>query len=171
MTDYRQHPSIVAHWRDVSLHPLPEAQEARETIWFAMPPEPDTEQMWEGLRARLETDGTATVLGVPAYLYDVNFGDRVSVMRSAENALVATGVECDALNFTFRVQLTADDPNAWRPLAEELAKKGCLLDLISPRFFAISCGEPQAQEVADRLSALERTDILHYETGRTQRLG
>lgn len=109
--------------------------------------------------------------GSPRHLYDVNFGDRVSVMRSAENALVATGVENDAINFTFRVQLTADDPNAWRPLAEELAEKGCLLDLISPRFFAISCGEPQAQDIADRLSALERTGILHYETGRTQQLG
>ena len=96
MTDYRQRPSGVAHWRDGSLQPLPEAQQAGETIWFAVPPEPDTEQMWEGLRGRLEKDGTATVLGVPAYLYDVNFGDRVNVMRSAENALVATGVERDA---------------------------------------------------------------------------
>ena len=170
MTDYRQHPSVVAHWHDDSLQPLPEAQEAEETVWFAVPPEPDTEQMWEGLRGRLEKDGTATVLAVPAYLYDVNFGDRVNVMRSAENVLVATGVERDALNFTFRVLLKSDDPNAWQPLASELAEQGCLLDFISPRFFAISCGEPQAQEVADRLFALERGGVLHYETGRTQQL-
>jgi hypothetical protein len=126
--------------------------------------------MWEGLRGRLEEDGTAIVLGVPAYLYDVNFGDRVSVMRSAENALVATGVERDALNFTFRVLLKSDDHNVWQPLAFELAENGCLLDFISPRFFAISCGEPQAQEVADRLLALEHDGVLHYETGRTQQL-
>ncbi|MCD4851418.1 DUF4265 domain-containing protein [Arthrobacter sp. AK01] len=170
MTDYRQHPSVVAHWRDDSLQPIPEAQEAEEILWFAVPPEPDTEQMWEGLRGRLEKDGTATVLAVPAYLYDVNFGDRVNVMRSAENALVATGVERDALNFTFRVLLKSDDPNAWQPLASELAEQGCLLDFISPRFFAISCGEPQTQEVADRLFTLERDGVLHYETGRTQQL-
>ncbi|GAA5189554.1 hypothetical protein AHiyo1_48940 [Arthrobacter sp. Hiyo1] len=170
MTDYRQHPSVVAHWRDDSLQPLPEAQEAQETLWFAVPPEPDTEQMWEGLRGRLEKDGTATVLAVPAYLYDVNFGDRVNVMRSAENALVATGVERDALNFTFRVLLKSDDPNAWQPLASELAEQGCLLDFISPGFFAMSCCEPQAREVADRLFALECDGVLHYETGRTQQL-
>jgi hypothetical protein len=126
--------------------------------------------MWEGLRGRLESDGTAAVLAVPAYLYDVNFGDRVNVMRSAENALVATGVERDALNFTFRVLLKSDDLNAWQPLVSELAEQGCLLDFISPRFFAISCGESHAQEVANRLFALERDGVLHYETGRTQKL-
>lgn len=170
MTDYRQHPSVVAHWHDGSLQPLPEAQEARETIWFALPPEPDTEQMWEGLRGRMEMDGTATVLAVPAYLYDVNFGDRVNVMRSAENALVATGMDRGALNFTFRVLLKSEDPNAWQPLASDLAERGCLLDFISPRFFAISCGQPPAQEVADRLLALQHDGVLHYETGRTQPL-
>ncbi|KSU70408.1 hypothetical protein AS031_17595 [Pseudarthrobacter enclensis] len=129
------------------------------------------EQTWEGLRGRLEADGTATVLGVPAYLYDLNFGDRVSVMRSAENALVATGVEHDALNFTFRVQLNFEEPNTSQLLAAELAENGCLIDFISPQFFAISCDEAQAQEVADRLFALEHDGVLHYETGRTQQLG
>ncbi|WP_104060486.1 DUF4265 domain-containing protein [Arthrobacter sp. 4R501] len=133
-----------------------------------MPPEPDAEPSWEGLRGRLEPDGTATVLAVPAYLYDVNYGDRVTVKRSDENALVATGIHHDALNFTFRVLLKSDDANAWRPLATELAELGCLLDVISPRFFAISCGEPLAQEVADRLLALQHDGDLHYETGRTR---
>ncbi|SCC28155.1 protein of unknown function [Pseudarthrobacter enclensis] len=119
----------------------------------------------------MEADGTATVLGVPAYLYDLNFGDRVSVMRSAENALVATGVEHDALNFTFRVQLNFEEPNTSQLLAAELAENGCLIDFISPQFFAISCDEAQAQEVADRLFALEHDGVLHYETGRTQQLG
>ncbi|WP_284987662.1 DUF4265 domain-containing protein [Arthrobacter sp. fls2-241-R2A-172] len=171
MTDYRQHPSVVAHWRHDSLQPLPEAQDAGETIWFAVPPEPDAEQMWEGLPGRLEKDGTATVLGIPAYLYDLNFSDRVSVMRSAENALVATGVEHDARNFTFRVLLKSDDPTAWQPLGSELAERGCLLDLMSPRFFAISSSEAQAQEIADRLFALQHEGILHYETGRTRQPG
>ena len=142
--------------------------EAPETIWFALPPERDAEQMWEGLRGRVEADGTATVLAVPAYLYDINFGDRVNVMRSEENALVATGVDHDALNSTFRVLLKSDDGNAWQPLATELAELGCLLDVISPRFFALSCSEPLTQEVADRLLALEHNGVLHYETGRTQ---
>ena len=118
----------------------------------------------------MERDGTATVLAIPAYLYDVNFGDRVNVMPSAENALVATGIDRDALNSTFRVLLKSDDPNAWQPLASELAERGCLLDFISPRFFAISCGQPLEQEVADRLFALQHDGVLHYETGRTQPL-
>lgn len=158
----------MAHWQGDSLQPLPEALDAQETIWFALPPEPDAEPMWEGLRGRVEAEGTATVLAVPAYLYDINFGDRVTVMRSEENALVATGVDHDALNFTFRILLKTDGGNAWEPLATELAQIGCLLDVISPRFFAISCGEPLTQEISDRLHALEHNGVLHYETGRTQ---
>lgn len=100
--------------------------------------------MWEGLRGRVEADGTATVLAVPAYMYDITFGDRVNVMRSEENALVATGVDHDALNFTFRILLKSDDDNAWRPLASELAELGCLLDV-----------------------TLQHDGVLHYETGRT----
>lgn len=168
MTDYRQHPSVVAYWHDGSLQPLPEAVKAGETIWFALPPEPDTEQMWEGLRGRFETDGTATVLAVPAYLYDINFGDRVNVVRSEENALVATGIDHDARNFTFRVLLQSEDSDAWQPLATELAKLGCILDVMSPRFFAISCSEPLSQDVADELFTLQNNNVLHYETGRTQ---
>ena len=138
------------------------------TIWFALPPEPDTQQMWEGLRGRVETDGTATVLAVPAYLYDINFGDRVNVVRSEENALVATGIDHDARNFTFRVLLKSEDSDAWQTLATELTKLGCILDVMSPRFFAISCSEPLSQEVADKLFTLQNNDVLHYETGRTQ---
>ncbi|MFK0009700.1 DUF4265 domain-containing protein [Paenarthrobacter sp. NPDC090520] len=86
------------------------------------------EQMWERRRGRLEEDGTATVLTISAYLYDVNFGDRVNVMRSAEKALVVTGVERDARNFTFRVVLKSHDPKAWQPLAYELGAR------MPPRF-------------------------------------
>ncbi|WP_281449339.1 DUF4265 domain-containing protein [Paenarthrobacter nitroguajacolicus] len=168
MTDYRQHPSVVAHWLGGSLQPLPEALEAPETLWFALPPEPGAEQMWEGLRGRVETDGTATVLAVPAYLYNINFGDRVNVMRSEENALVATGLNHDALNFTFRVLLNSDEPNAWQPLATELARLGCIVDVMSPRFLAISCSETLSQDVADQLFTLQNNSVLHYETGRTQ---
>ncbi len=153
------------------MQPLSEALDAEETIWFALPPEPDAEQMWEGLSGRVEAEGTATILAVPAYLYDINFGDRVTVMRSGENALVATGVDHDARNFTFRILLKTDDDGAWEPLAVELAQLGCLLDVMSPRFFAISCGEPLTQEIADRLQALERNGVLYYETGRTQQPG
>lgn len=92
-------------------------------------------------------------------------------MRSAENALVTTGVEHDARNFTFRVLLKSDDPNAWQPLGSELAERGCLLDVISPRFFAVSCSEAQSQDVADSLFALQQLGVLHYETGRTRQPG
>lgn len=168
MNDYRQHPSVVAHWLEGSLQPFPEARAAAETVWFALPPDPDTDQIWEGLRGRSEEDGTFTVLAVPAFIYDVNYGDRVKVMRSAEESFVATGVEHDAGNFTFRVLLkTDDDENAWRPLVTELAQMGCLLDVMSPRFFAVSCGEDLSQEVADTLFGLQSNGVLHCETGRT----
>lgn len=124
--------------------------------------------MWEGLRGRVEANGTATVLAVPAYLYDINFGDRVKVMHSEEDAVVATGLDHDASNFTFRIMLKTDDPDAWQPLATELAQLGCILDVMSPRFFAVSCNEALSQLVADKLFTMQNSDELHYETGRTQ---
>jgi hypothetical protein len=87
-----------------------------------MPPEPETEQLWEGIRGSLGTDGLVTVLGVPAYIYDVGFGDRFTVMESAEKALVATGKEHDAGNFTFRVLLTSTEGDGWLTLVNELAQ-------------------------------------------------
>lgn len=168
MDEYRLHPSLVTRWRDGQLEPWPEAAGATETVWFALPEEPDGARYWEGLNGRPETDGTVTVLGVPAYAYDLNLGDRVTVVRSAEGPLVATGIAHDAGNNTFRYYLSeTDDGEAWYPLALEFAFLGCLIDVLTPRLTALSCAPEASQKVFDRLALLEEQGVLQHESGRT----
>jgi hypothetical protein len=102
MDEYRLHPSLVTQWQAGGLEPCPEAAAATETVWFPLPEGSDGVRYWEGLNGRLESDGDVTVLGVPAYIYDLNQGDRVTVVRSAEGPFVATGIAQDAGNDTFR---------------------------------------------------------------------
>lgn len=118
MDEYPLHPSLVTQWQAARLEHWPEAVAATETVWFPLPEEHDGVRHWEGLNGRLESDGEVTVLGVPAYVYDLNLGDRVTVVRSAEGAFVATGIAHDAGNNTFRFYLlNADAETAWYPLA------------------------------------------------------
>lgn len=91
MDDYREHPSVAAHWSDNQLKPLNEARTADTTVWFPLPEENNGDRIWEGINGRTEPGGGVTVLGVPAYVYGLNFGDRVNVVRSQEGLLVATG--------------------------------------------------------------------------------
>jgi hypothetical protein len=168
MDEYRLHPSPVTHWRAGVLEPWPEAAAATETVWLPLPEEPDSVRYWEGLNGRPEIDGTVTVLGVPAYAYDLNLGDRVTVVRSAEGPFVATGIAHDAGNYTFRYHLLDnDDETAWYPLAQEFASMGCLIDVLTPKLTALSCVPEASQSVAGRLALLEEQGILNYETGRT----
>ena len=54
--------------------------------------EPGQPQACEGLRAaHREGDDRAQIRAVPLFAHDVNFGDEVSVVPSAEGPLVATG--------------------------------------------------------------------------------
>lgn len=169
MDDYREHPSIVSHWSDNQLKPLNEARCADTTVWFPLPKEENGDQIWEGIIGRTEPGGEVTILGVPAYVYDLNFGDTVNVVRSQEGPLVATGILCDGGNFTFRVLLTdsPDPDNRRRNIAEDFAIMGCLVDAISERFMALSCDPGLAQRVADRLQDIKAGGALEYETGRT----
>lgn len=105
---------------------------------------------------------------MPAYLYDLNLGDRVTVVRSAEGPFVATGIAHDAGNDTFRFYLLrADDEPAWYPLAREFAIMGCLIDVLTPRFIAMSCVPAASPSVVARLSKLRDERILEYEIGCT----
>lgn len=166
MDEYRLHPSLVTCWKAGKLEPWPEAAAATETVWFALSEEPDGTRYWEGLNGRFEIDGTVTVLGVPAYAYDLNLGVRVTVLKSAEGPLVATGITQRASNHTFRVLLLApDDETAWYPLVQEFAVMGCLVDVLSPRLIAISCPLEAAQSLAVRLEQLQQECGLEYETG------
>ncbi|MBB6405639.1 DUF4265 domain-containing protein [Arthrobacter sp. AZCC_0090] len=168
MDEYRLHPSLVTHWRAGVLEPWPDAKAATETVWLPLPEGTDGVRYWEGLNGRLEPDGTVTVLGVPAYAYDLNLGDRVAVVRSPKGSFVATGITHDAGNYTFRFfLLDPDDKTAWYPLAQEFAAVGCLIDVLSPHLTALSCVPKASQSVADRLAQLEEQGTLQYETGRT----
>lgn len=168
MDEYRLHPSLVTHWRAGVLEPWPDAAAASETVWFPLPEGHDGVRYWEGLNGRLEPDGAVTVLGVPAYAYDLNLGDRVSAVRSAEGPFVATGITFDAGNYTFRYYLLdRDDKTDWYPLAQEFAAIGCLIDVLSPHLTALSCALEASQSVADRLAQLAEQGTLQYETGRT----
>lgn len=91
------------------LEPWPDAEAASETVWFPLPVGSDNVRYWEGLNGRTEIAGTVTVLGVPAYPYDLNLGDRVTVVRCAEGPFVATGIAHDAGNNTFRYWLVDQD--------------------------------------------------------------
>lgn len=137
-------------------------------MWFPLPEEPGGVRFWEGLNGRSEADGTVTILGVPAYAYDLNLGDRITVVRSAEGPFVATGIAHDAGNNTFRYYLLeSDDGNAWYPLAQEFASMGCLIDVLTPRLTALSCASEASPRVADRLALLEEQGVLQYESGRS----
>ena len=168
MDEYRLHPSLVTYWREGALEPWPDAAAASETVWFPLPEERNRVRYWEGLNGRPEDDGTVTVLSVPAYVYDLNLGDRVTVVRSEEGPLVATGIAHDAGNDTFRYYLLdSEDVTGWYPLAEEFAAMGCLIDVLTPSLTALSTAPEASQSVADRLARLEDQGILQYETGRT----
>ncbi|MFF5791271.1 DUF4265 domain-containing protein [Paeniglutamicibacter sp. NPDC012692] len=166
MDEYRLHPSLVTHWHDGDLEPLPDSAAANETVWFALPVDEDGVQYWEGLNGKVESDGSITVLGVPAYAYDLRFGDRVTVVRSAEGPFVATGMAQRSGNYTFRFLLAdASDETGWYPLAQEFATLGCLVDVLTPRFTALSCDPNVSQAVTERLAQLSQEGLLEYEIG------
>ena len=164
MDKYRLHPSLVTYWHDGVLEPLPDSAAANETVWFALPVDEDGIRYWEGLNGKVESNGSITVLGVPAYAYDLRFGDRVTVVRSAEGPFVATGMAQRSGNHTFRFFLSdASDETGWYPLAQEFGTLGCLVDVLTPRLTALSCTPNTARSVTERLERLNKEGLLEFE--------
>jgi hypothetical protein len=167
---FEEHPSRASSWRDGRLVVLPEAETADSTVWFATQADAGGEALWEGLLARRTGDDRARVCAVSFWLYDVNLGDEVSLVESAEGASVATGTLTDAGCFTFR--FVFEDAGAgdhrWHELMVELERYECWFDVRSPAFVALSAPCGHAQSVADILAAKERGGELRYETGRSQ---
>jgi hypothetical protein len=139
---------------------------ANTTVWLALPTESDDVQVWEGLAAnRLTGDDRFEVRAIPFFAYDVNYGDELSVVASAEGLLVATGVTKDGGNYTFRVWLPASATDrAVQEVASEFGHLGCLIEPYSTRLIGLSSGPAEARAVADALHAGE--DRFLYETGR-----
>lgn len=127
-------------------------------------------QVWEGLSAaRTEVTDRLRLLAVPLFAYDLNYGDEISVMRSGEGALVATGVTKDAGNYTFRVWMPeASDVSALREVVDRFGRLGCLIEGYSDRLVGLSCGPDNAQQVADALQLGESEGRFLYETGRQE---
>lgn len=158
------HPSPTGHWADGTLAPHPEAARADTTVWFALPSD-DDQQLWEGLAAESRVDGSFVIRAVPLFAYDLNFGDRVSAVPSAEGPLVATEVLEDGRRFTFRVALHVGGASV-PEVVESFGSMGCLIEGWSASLVGLSCEETHAQAVADRLAADEEQGRLAYETGR-----
>jgi len=104
---------------------------------------------------------------VPLFVYDVNYGDELAVVASAEGPLVATGVSKGAGNYTFRVWLPGSATDrAMQHVVDEFGARGCLLEPYSDRLIGLSCGPGEAQVMADALHAGEASGRFLYETGR-----
>ena len=165
MTDlYRQHPAPTGQFVDGSLRPVAAATSADALVWFPLAEE-NGECVWEGLAATSEPDGWFVVRAVPLFAYNVNFGDKVTAMASAEGGLVATGIVEDGGNFTFRVALH-EGGVALREVVEQFGSLGCLIEGWSESLLGLGCPPSLAQTVADLLDEAEARGALQYETGR-----
>lgn len=169
MSEFEEHPSRVATWRDGRFVVLPDAVEEDCTVWFPVDRGRDHAIAWEGLLARRTGPDRAVVCAVPFWLYDVNLGDEVVLRQRPDGADVADAVVRDGGNYTFRVAFSdaRDDDDRWRRLMVDLATWDCWFDVRGPAYVAISVPAAHAQAVADLLAAREAAGELVYETGRS----
>ena len=153
MTGYDEHPSRASGLRGDELDVHPDAAESDCTVWFGYEPE-----QWEGLLAVRVSAGCVRISGVPYWVYDLNLGDEVRVIESAEGAIVAAERVHESGNSTFRVRFENADAHdsRWRRLMTDLASFECWFDVRTPGFLAISVPGENAQPVANYLAARER---------------
>lgn len=163
----REHPSKVVRLAAGQLVGYPPSAEEDCTLWFALTDAPDE---WEGVLGKRQLHDTAEVVGVPVFAYDVNLGDVVRTVTSAEGAAVVTAVVTAAGSYTFRVffEDEAAPGEHWKPLMLDLERFGCWFDTFSENLIAISVDAENSQAVADYLSAREASGELKYETGRSR---
>jgi hypothetical protein len=167
--EYEVHPSKASAWREGRFIVLPDAEREDCTVWVGVEADSSQSVKWEGLLARRLGADRARICAVPFWVYDLNLGDEVTLMDSAEGAPVVTGVVLDGGNYTFRVRFehAADDDVRWRGLMVELEPFDCWFDVRSPGFLAVSAPPAHAQAVADHLDDRERRGDLLFETGRS----
>jgi hypothetical protein len=167
--EYEEHPSKASTWREGRFIVLPDAEQEGCTVWVGAALDSSQAVTWEGLLARRLTGDRARICAVPFWVYDLNLGDEVALMDSAEGVAVVTGVVVDGGNYTFRVRFehAVDDDARWRELMVELEPFDCWFDVRSPGFLAVSAPHAHAQAVADYLDDRERRGDLLFETGRS----
>jgi hypothetical protein len=167
--EYKEHSSPTGHLIDGQLVPVPESVAATETVWLALPIEDGQVQVWEGLAAEpTKSPNRVKLRAVPLFAYDVNYGDEISVVISAEGPLVATGVTKDSGNYTFRVWLREDAGDAaLRDVVTQFGALGCLIEGYGNKLIGLSCSPENAQQVAHALEVAEHEGRrFTYETGR-----
>lgn len=172
MVEHDEHPSKTAAWRDGEFVVLPDAESEDCTIWVAVEEHSGGTVKWEGLLARRLGHDRARVCAVPFWVYDLNLGDEVTIMESAEGAPVVTGIAVDAGNYTFRAY--ADEPSDdgwWRRLMVDLEPFKCWFDVRTPGLVAVSAPPDHAQAVANYLHGRQQQGELHFETGRSHPRG
>lgn len=165
MDDYRLHPAKVVEWASGTLRPLEMDPASEVTVWVALPPE-DGNQVWEGMNAVTVDAKTVELRSVPAFAYNLDFGDHLSVIASAEGPLVCTRIVHKSDQWTFRVWLADPDKERWQHIANSYAQMGSYIDVLSSQLLAISCHETLAKQIAAKLASDERAGILMHETGR-----
>lgn len=160
----------MSAWRAGRYVVLPDAELEDCTVWVGAREATDGLVTWEGLLARRLAPDRARVCAVPFWVYDLNLGDEVTLMASAEGAQVVTGVAVDAGNFTFRVVFTDGDDNdrRWHQLMVDLEAFECWFDVRATGFVALSAPAAHAEAVAGYLQAREDLGELRFETGRTR---
>lgn len=165
MPIHRRHPSFAGEWDGLELVPSRLAVEADAEVWVALPTEGEAEQVWEALNGRFIRPGIIEIRSVPVLAYGLAFGDRVSVVRSAEGALVATGIHERGSFGTFRLWLgeRAELEESWRPIAEKYAKLGCLVDVYSEKLVAVACPEDRVARIRDTLDSQASESELIWE--------
>jgi hypothetical protein len=162
-------PSKVTAWRDGRLVVHPDAERADCTVWLSVADGSGPELGWEGMLARRVGTDRARVCAMPFWIYDLNLGDEVALIESAETALVVTAVVRDARNYGFRV-IPAEDAKEhwWRELMIELERFECWFDIRTSRFVALSAPPDHAGSVADLLARHESRGDWQFETSRTR---
>lgn len=169
MVEYDEHPSKASALRDGRLVVLPDAEAEDCTVWFSAERASSGSVKWEGLLARRLGPDRARLCAIPFWLYDLNLGDEVEVLDSAEGAPVAARLMRDAGNFTFRVRREGSDGDDWRRgLMVDLERFECWFDVRSSGFLALSAPSVHAEAVANYLHAREQQGDLQFETGRTR---
>lgn len=161
---YRAHPSPTGEMRDGRLIPLAEAAEADIIAWFALPQENDR-TVWEGLAAQSWGPDEAIIRAIPLFAYGLGYGDRVSVLASAEGPLVATGILEAGDHHAFRIWLK-DGTASLDDVLHEYGEMGCYIEGYSENLVGLSCRSGVAQRIAEALDAANAAGRLEYETGR-----
>jgi hypothetical protein len=166
VTDYSEHPSRTAAWRDGAFVVHPDAAAEDCTVWV---PVVDGPVDWEGLLACRTGPDSARISAIPLWVYDLHLGDEVQTMDSAEGAPVIIGPVASAGQHTFRVRFTdaAADDTRWQDLMKDLEPAGCWFDVSSPGYLAVSAGPLRADEVDTYLRRRATAGELAYERARS----